>query len=100
MGSCLRGSTRIMVGYSCLTYNVLLCLQLYRTAYCGLGCFCVGTKNGFIVYNTDPLREKEHQDWSDTGGGGIRFLEMLFRCNYLALVSFWSHLMICFSALW
>ena len=26
------------------------------------------------------------QDWSDSGGGGLRYLEMLFRCNYLAMV--------------
>jgi len=50
------------------------------------GCFCVGTKSGFRVFNTDPLREKERQDWEMTGGGGVRLLEMLFRCNYIALV--------------
>jgi len=56
------------------------------------GCFCVGTEKGFHVFNSDPLREKEHHTWEITGdsrlgtGGGIRFIEMLFRCNYLALV--------------
>ena len=29
---------------------------------------------------------EQPQDWSDTGGGGLRYLEMLFRCNYLAMV--------------
>ena len=42
------------------------------------GCFSVGTDNGFRIYNSDPLREKERQEWS-TGPGGIRHLEMLFR---------------------
>lgn len=54
------------------------------------GCFCVGTQTGFKIYNTDPLREKESQTWDlpvNDEGGGVRFLEMLFRCNYIALVA-------------
>ena len=58
----------------------------YQDFYNISGCFCAGTKTGFKIFNSDPLREKESEDWGSSGAGGIRFLEMLFRCNYVALV--------------
>jgi WD40 repeat protein len=47
------------------------------------GCFACGMTNGFVIYNVDPFRETFRRVFPN---GGIGIVEMLFRCNLLAIV--------------
>ncbi|GMY16861.1 autophagy-related protein 18a [Fagus crenata] len=68
------------------------------------GCFAAGTDHGFRIFNCDPFREIFRRDFMSSpspsedaaaagadAGGGISSVEMLFRCNILALVGGGPH---------
>ena len=47
------------------------------------GCFAIGTSDGFTIFNVDPFKETFRRVFEN---GGIGIVEMLFRCNLIAIV--------------
>jgi WD40 repeat protein len=47
------------------------------------GCFACGITDGFVIFNVDPYRETFRRVFNN---GGIGIVEMLFRCNLIAIV--------------
>ncbi|XP_028775928.1 autophagy-related protein 18a-like [Neltuma alba] len=56
-------------------------------------CFAAAADNGFRIYDCDPFREHFRREFDGGGGiaGGIGHVEMLFRCNILALIGGGPH---------
>ena len=50
------------------------------------GCLAVGTGEGFRICNVSPFQETFRRRHPISSTGGILHMEMLFRCNLLALV--------------
>ena len=51
-------------------------------------CFVLATCRGFRIFNCEPFREtfRRERTASQGGPGSLRIVEMLFRCNILALI--------------
>ncbi len=60
-------------------YNELLYIGFNQD----YGCVACGTDSGFRIFNVEPFRETYRKVFSS---GGIGIVEMLFRCNLVALV--------------
>jgi len=52
-------------------------------------CFSVGSSTGYSIFNCDPFQETAHRYFGSSAGVGI--VEMLFRCDILALVGGGPH---------
>ncbi|VDO04907.1 unnamed protein product [Rodentolepis nana] len=84
-GSESRAITFVGFNQDCSMFYLYFNLQII------LGCFAVGTQNGFRIYNSSPLKLIRRWDFSISEGMGVGFVEMLFRTNYLGILGGGRH---------